>query len=179
MTRDDRMADLTYPEVGATEPAVTGHGPLPAGYRHLRHRAELDPAAFAAAGAAVLSWRMHRAMGIRITASAPRAAAGVTVVVGLGVGPVRLSAPCRVVWAVDDDRRAGFGYGTLPGHPERGEEAFCVERDDAGRVWFTVAAFSRPDRWFTRAAGPLVVAFQHGYARRCAAALRRLTRPAA
>ena len=33
---------------------------------------------------------------------------------------------------------AGFGYGTLPGHPERGEEAFVVGRDDADGVWFEV-----------------------------------------
>ena len=30
------MGELTYPEVGATE-----RGPLPAGYRHLRHRVAL------------------------------------------------------------------------------------------------------------------------------------------
>ncbi|ASW54216.1 hypothetical protein CIK06_08410 [Plantactinospora sp. KBS50] len=171
------MPELTYPEAGATQAAVTGSGGLPAGYHHLHHRAELDRDAFPAAAEAVLSWRMHRAMGLRVTASAPRAAPGVHVDAAVGVGPLRLSAPCRVVWAVQDERRAGFGYGTLPGHPERGEEAFCVERDAHGRVWFTVTAFSRPDRWFTRAAGPLVVAFQHGYARRCAAVLRRLTRP--
>jgi uncharacterized protein (UPF0548 family) len=81
-----------------------------------------------------------------------------------------------VTWSVDDERQAGFGYGTLPGHPERGEEAFLVERDDGGEVWFTVRAFSRPARWFTRAAGPAVVAFQHAYARRLGATLRRLCR---
>jgi uncharacterized protein (UPF0548 family) len=162
---------LTYPEVGATRSGV-----LPSGYHHLRRRMPLGRDVFGAAGAAVLTWRMHRAVGLRIEATAERAAPGVTVVSGLGVGPVRLSAPCEVVWAVDDDRRAGFGYGTLPGHPERGEEAFLVERDDDGGVWLTVTAFSRPARWYSRAAGPLVVAFQHAYARRCGAVLRRLAR---
>ncbi|HEY0700914.1 MAG TPA: DUF1990 family protein, partial [Micromonospora sp.] len=49
------MGDLTYPEVGATE-----RGPLPAGYHHLRHRAELGRDDFDAAAEAVLTWRMHR-----------------------------------------------------------------------------------------------------------------------
>lgn len=164
------MDALSYPEVGATRT-----GALPAGYRHLRYRTALRPAAFEAAGEAVLTWRMHRAAGTRITADAPRAAAGVAVTVGVGVGPVRLWAPCRVVWSVQDDRQAGFGYGTLPGHQARGEEAFVVHRDDDGRVWFTVTAFSVPARLPMRLAGPVGRLFQHAYARRCGAALRRLT----
>ena len=45
-------------------------------------------------------------------------------------------------------QRAGFGYGTLPGHPVRGEEAFEVELDAAGRVFLKITAFSRPSNWF-------------------------------
>jgi uncharacterized protein (UPF0548 family) len=161
---------LTYPEVGATG---TG-GPLPAGYHHLRHRTCLGDVSLAAAGEAVLGWHMHRATGARIEASAPRAAPGVTVSVGLGVGPLRITGPCEVVWSVEEADRAGFGYGTLLGHPERGEEAFVVERDAQRRVWFTVTAFSRPAVWYTRAGGPVVVLFQHAYARRLGAVLRRL-----
>ncbi|MGI5153176.1 DUF1990 family protein [Plantactinospora sp. CA-294935] len=163
------MPGLTYPEVGATRT-----GRLPAGYRHLRYRAALPPGAFEVAGEAVLCWRMHRAMGVRIEASAPRAEPGCTVTTGLGLGRLRLAAPCEVVWTVRDDRRAGFGYGTLPGHPVRGEEAFLVERADDGGAWFTVTAFSRPASPLTRAAGPLLPLFQRGYAWRCASVLRRL-----
>ncbi|MEU4567656.1 DUF1990 domain-containing protein [Micromonospora sp. NPDC023956] len=165
---------LTYPHVGATRT-----GSLPAGWRHVRHRVRLPDGSFAVAGEAVLSWRLHRAAGVRITADAPRAAPGVAVTSGLGVGPLRLDAPCEVVWVADDDRRAGFGYGTLPGHPASGEEAFVVERDDAGRVWFEIRAFSRPQRWIMRAAGPAARLFQHGYARWLAATLRRLCARAA
>jgi uncharacterized protein (UPF0548 family) len=160
---------LTYPEVGATR-----GGALPPGYRHVRHRVRLGRDCFERAGAAVLGWHLHRAAGVRITADAPRAAPGVTVVSGLGLGPLRLRAPCRVVWAEQGSTRAGFGYGTLPGHPARGEEAFVVERDDAGEVWFAVTAFSVPDRWIMRAAGPAGRAFQHGYAWWLGRVLRRL-----
>jgi uncharacterized protein (UPF0548 family) len=165
------MGELTYPEVGATRADE-----LPAGYHHVRHRRRLRPQDFSAAAEAVLTYRMHRAAGVDIEASADRAAPGVLVVTRIGLGPVRLAAPCEVVWAVDDERRAGFAYGTLAGHPERGEEAFLVERDDAGQVWFTVRSFSRPDRWYAHLAGPAAVAFQHAYARWLGRTLRRLMR---
>lgn len=164
------MDGLTYPEVGATG---TG-SPLPAGYRHLHHRTRLGAVSLEAAGEALLSWRLHRAAGVQITASAPRAAAGVTVVSGLGIGPVRLSAPCRVVAVTEEAGRIGFAYGTLAGHPARGEEAFRVERGPDGEVWFTVTAFSVPARWFMRAAGPVAGLLQRGYAWHLGRTLRRI-----
>jgi uncharacterized protein (UPF0548 family) len=59
-------------------------------------------------------------------------------------GPVAVSAPVRVIYVVDEPDCRGFAYGTLPGHPERGEEAFLVEQEEDGSVWLTVKAFSRP-----------------------------------
>lgn len=56
-------------------------------------------------------------------------------------------APCRVIYVVDEPNRKGFAYGTLPGHPESGEEAFIVEQTDDGSVWLTIRAFSRPSSW--------------------------------
>ncbi|MFE0458412.1 DUF1990 family protein [Kitasatospora sp. NPDC058965] len=164
---------LSYPEVGATAPG----GSLPPGYRHLRHRTRLGSgrARFEAAGERVLTFAMHRAVGVGVTADAERAAPGVRVRVLLGRGRIGVAAPCEVVWTVRDEARIGFGYGSLPGHPECGEEAFLVELDGAGEVWFTVTAFSRPGHWATRALGPLVPVFQAAYARRCGRVLRRMT----
>ncbi|WP_030828757.1 DUF1990 family protein [Streptomyces hygroscopicus] len=161
---------LTYPEVGATR-----RWPLPAGYRHLRVRTHVGygRAAFEAVGRAVMDWRMHRAVGVAIRAADPVATPGRSVVVGLGAGPLRLRAPCEVVWTVAEDTRTGFAYGTLPGHPERGEESFVVSLEPDGSVVLTVTAFSRPDSWFSRAGGPLVPRFQRAYARRCGRVLRR------
>lgn len=165
------MEDLTYPEVGATR-----SDRLPAGYRYLRHRAYLGRGVLPAAAEALFGWRMHRAAGLRVRASAVRAAPGVTVTSRIRLGLVRIDAPCRVVWTVAEDDRVGFGYGTLPGHPASGEEAFVLTRTAGGEVWFTVTAFSNPARWYTRAAGPAGAMLQRWYARRYARALRRLVR---
>ncbi len=62
----------------------------------------------------------------------------------LAVGPVTFECPVRVIYVVDDPACKGFAYGTLPGHPERGEEAFLIEQEEDGSVWLTVKAFSRP-----------------------------------
>lgn len=163
------MGLYSYAEVGATR-----QDSLPPSYRHLRYRSRIgDAAVFRAAAEAVLTFAPQRAAGVLIEAAGPRAVEGLIVTSRLGAGPLRIPAPCRVVWAEDTPTRAGFGYGTLPGHPVRGEEAFVVEVAE-GAVWFSMRAFSRPDRWFTIAAGPLVPAFQHTYARLLAHTLRRL-----
>ncbi|RDG37909.1 DUF1990 family protein [Streptomyces corynorhini] len=169
------MTGFSYPEVGAT----SGDVPLPAGYRHLEHRIRLGFGrdVFTAAGESVLTWRMHRAVGVGVVATRDRAEPGVRVRLLLGRGRWGLVAPCEVVWAVEEPTRLGFAYGTLPGHPERGEEAFLVELAPDGQVFFTVTAFSRPALRYTRAAGPLVPVFQKLYARRCGRVLRRPARP--
>jgi len=57
---------------------------------------------------------------------------------------------------VNDDYRRGFAYGTLQGHPESGEEYFGVLYDPTtGAVYVEIVAFSRPGRWWSRAAAPL------------------------
>ena len=60
---------------------------------------------------------------------------------------------CRIVDTFDtrdaDTWRFGFDYGTIRGHPERGEERFVVTHNPAsGQVWLELFAMSRPGRWF-------------------------------
>jgi uncharacterized protein (UPF0548 family) len=145
---------------------------MPPGFRHLYFRMPLGTGEdlYRRAGEAVLTFRMHRATGARITTTAGRAAPGVRLTVGAGP----LSVPSEVVWASSDDRRTGWGYGTRPGHQASGEEAFIVEHDDRDRVWFVVRAYSRPARALMRLGGPMAVVFQHLYARLCGRALKRL-----
>jgi uncharacterized protein (UPF0548 family) len=159
----DRAAAPSYPEVGATRTAalagtesVSATG-LPAGYHvlHRRVRVGHGDATFAAARSVVLGWGMQRAAGATVYPPDTAPELDLTVLVTTWIGPVPITAPCRVVWTVDDAEHAGFGYGTLPGHPERGEEAFLVSRDAAGEVWATILAFSRPATWYARLGGPV------------------------
>ncbi len=93
----------------------------------------------------------------------PRAAVGSVVTMRLGLGPVGISAACRVIEVIDSvsndsgGAERGFAYGTLSGgHPEiGGEERFWVERLPDDFVIAHVVAFSRPGRWFTRIGGPI------------------------
>lgn len=101
-----------------------------------------------------MSWGVQRGAGLHVDASSERATKGFTVTVRLGVGPVAVRVPCIVVFTVDEARRRGFAYGTLPGHPERGEELFLVEHRDDDSVRLTIRAFSRPALWWSRASGP-------------------------
>ncbi|MFE1906114.1 DUF1990 domain-containing protein [Streptomyces gardneri] len=165
---------LTYREVGATRSPED----LPEDYHHLRYGTVVGQgrAAFEAAGAAVTTWRTHRASGATVRSEAVRAEPGARLEVSAGIGRLRLGVPCEVIWTAYEETRTGFAYGTLTGHPECGEESFVVDLAPDGTVRFTVTAFSRPAAWYTRLAGPLVPVLQRAYARRLGRTLRRLVR---
>ena len=65
------------------------------------------------------------------------------------------SETLSIVYVIDEPARAGFAYGTLPGHLESGEERFTVQRGAEGTITFTVAAFSNPATLLARAGGPV------------------------
>lgn len=146
-----RVAAVTYAEVGATR------AELPGGYEHLRGRVRLGdgPAAFATAVTAVRTWELHRRAGLVVAASSESVEPDAVVALGVRAGPVWVLAPCRVVWVTDEPGRWGFAYGTLPGHPERGEEAFVVVRDEDAAVWLELTAFSRPAWPLARVLAPV------------------------
>jgi uncharacterized protein (UPF0548 family) len=152
----------TYPEIGATRPAVLAGESMPDGYHHLRYQRLIGTgqAAFEAAGESILTWGTHRGVGFDLRPTSPRIVEGATVAFRIGRGPVGVPASCRVVWTVDTEDRCGFGYGTLPEHPENGEEAFVVSTDSAGRVWVEIVAFSNPGRWYSRLGAPAVPVLQ-------------------
>ncbi|WP_320777002.1 DUF1990 domain-containing protein [Streptomyces sp. CRN 30] len=159
---------FTYEQVGAT---LSGH--CPPGFHPLEVRTRIGEGedVFERASRAVLTWELHRAIGVGVEAAAPEAAPGVDITVTLA-GLIK--APCRVVWTLDEPRRRGWAYGTLQGHPECGEEAFVVTRTGDGTVWLTVTAFSRAAKWYARAGGAATRGLQHAYARRCGTVLRGL-----
>jgi uncharacterized protein (UPF0548 family) len=147
-----RAAPLNYAERGATQ------GRLPAGYRDLRREVTLGTGTprFEHASHVLMHWDMHRRSGLRVCASSLTVEEDSVAVMRLGVGIAAIQAPVRVVYVVDEPRRRGFAYGTLQGHPERGEEAFVVEHRGDDTVVFTLTAFSGPAWWIVRVTGPIV-----------------------
>jgi uncharacterized protein (UPF0548 family) len=91
---------------------------------------------------------------------------GDSVVLEIPFGPFHVTAPARVVYVVNDLNRKGFAYGTLPGHPESGEESFIVEQTDDGSVWLEISAFSRPANGFWWLVYPVLRLSQAYYTRR-------------
>jgi NADH dehydrogenase len=145
-------ADPTYPERGAT---LTGE--QPEGYHHLSATIVIGrgPQVFARASQGLHTWRAHRFNGVRVFPADAPVQAGATVVVTLGARIGAIAAPCRIIATLEEPQCFGFAYGTLPGHPEQGEESFVVTLADDGVIRFEIRAFSRPGDPLTRLAGPL------------------------
>lgn len=169
--RELKLQELTYAERGATSGAR-----LPAGYHHLRLATSIGYGLgqFEAASAALLGWQMHDRAGLHPQVSDLQVRTGTVAVLRLQLGPVRFRVPVRVGAVIDEPTRKGFVYGTLPGHPERGEESFLVELETDGTVRFTIVAFSRAGRWFTRLGGPVARAAQLLMTERYVSALHTL-----
>jgi uncharacterized protein (UPF0548 family) len=166
-------APFTYPEVGATR-----SGPLPPGYAHGERTATVGTgrAAFDRVAAAIFDWRLQRGIGLRVRASGPPTSAGAVVVLTAGLPSFGYDIPCRVVWARTEGDERGFGYGSLPGHPESGEECFVVTRRPDGDVVFTTRVFSRLATPLARLGGQVSRAVQHAAIEGYVAAAKRAAR---
>jgi uncharacterized protein (UPF0548 family) len=149
---DQRDRPFNYPDVGATAGQT-----LPTGFHHDRLAIDLGPDdgdRFQRAQAALLAWVPQRGAGIRVYPGDP-VAEELAFVLALPLpGAGWAVAPGRVAYLLDEPERCGFAYGTLPGHPEIGEEAFIVIRAE-GRLRFEVVAFSRPRDPLVRLGGPV------------------------
>ena len=163
-----RLAALpfNYAHVGATSSL------LPAGQHRFRVRRPVGSgqADFEQAGDRLMTWDMHRRAGVRVDADGPVSTGGVALL-GLRIGPWWVDAPVRVLDVITDASVRGFSYGTLRGHPERGEERFTVCLGEDGVVMAEICAFSRPGRWFTYLAGPVARHLQARTTRRYVLAL--------
>ncbi|WP_240793549.1 MULTISPECIES: DUF1990 family protein [unclassified Arthrobacter] len=161
-TRGGAPGALNYPGIGNTE-----QGTAPAGYAAVLKEVRIGTGlpVYRRVAEGILGWELQRRAGLRVRADSPVAVPGARVVSGFGIGPFRLNAPCEVVWVREPaseavPQTAGFGYGTLPGHPARGEESFEVEINARGEVLVRIRAFSKPANWFYAAGGLVTRAAQ-------------------
>lgn len=168
---DDALAeaarhDVTYHHVGSTlDPASACH----------TRTIELGRNTFDVGVEGLKAWVCHRGIGADVHPEGAPIAVGTNVLVVLRVGPVRLLVPDRIVAVLNEPNRFGFAYGTLPGHPERGEEAFLLERHPDGRTTATIRVAARGDWPIARLAAPIVRLLQRAALNRYLTALQRYT----
>jgi len=164
-----RSSNLTYEPAGIVFSSTT-----PRGWRRHRRQVTLDGDCFDIARRALRDWNVHRGAGLDVCAEAP-AAVGVHVAMCARVAGVFVEITCRVISVIDEPDRWGFAYGTLPVHPERGEEAFVVSRSGDGVVTFSVDAVSEPIEWLASLVRPLADRLQLAATDRYLRAMTRLT----
>jgi len=149
------------------------------------------PAVFARARHAIETWEMFPCEIAKVFGhDVPRENLLVAILYRVSFFPLWLLMPARIVYTINDTiisdghaiDRYGFAYGTLPDHPERGEERFLIEwnrSDDT--VHYDLLAISQPRHLLARVAYPFTRLEQarfrrlSGRAMQCAA---RISQPA-
>ncbi len=158
-----KAAEPTYDHVGSTLDPERHDGPA---VRASTVCVGTGEKAFEAARRALQTWVPQLALGADAALSSSLVAEGVTVVIVFGRGPFHLVVPNRIVAVVDEPRRFAFAYGTLPGHPECGEESFTVEHLPDDTVQATIRVEARAGSAAARAIEPVVLRLQAGALRR-------------
>ncbi|MBA4016507.1 MAG: DUF1990 domain-containing protein [Pirellula sp.] len=161
--------DFTYLEVGAT----ATNSPEKFVVDHTRIRLGSGEELFRSAKRAVEGWRQFDLGWLHAYPADTPIRAGEVVAVVARTGGVWSVNAARIVYVLDEPRRFGFAYGTLPGHVERGEERFLVERLEDDSVWYDIKAFSQPMHILTKLGYPLVRRLQKRFGRESAAAMQR------
>lgn len=103
----------------------------------------------------LIAWRLHTRAGLRVWASEVPLCQHTVVRMQLGLGASLAADPCRFVYVVEEPAVRGFAYGTLPGHPEAGEERFLLQHNTDGSIDLTISAFSRPASLLAKRSGPV------------------------
>lgn len=149
----------SYPEVGQSQ------GQFPAGYDHDYNEVQLGHgrACFEQAKIALKDWQMFPSSWTRIYPKEAPQLEGQLVLVLFRLLGFWWANPCRIIYTVDNFDHFGFGYGTIAGHVEKGEEYFGVRIDTDNRVWYEVRAFSKPAIWATKLTYPLPRFFQRKF----------------
>jgi len=159
MQRDQAF---TYSSVGATNNTPPGEFTID----HNRIELGKGAATFTHAVEALNRWRQFDLGWVSLVPEGVAIEVGSTVAVkARAFGSWSLNAT-RIVYVINEDRRFGFAYGTLPDHVECGEERFLIEwdpKDDS--VSYDILAFSKPRHPLARFGRPLARILQKRFAR--------------
>ncbi|MDT0277743.1 DUF1990 family protein [Blastococcus goldschmidtiae] len=168
---------LTYSSPGAPAPGEETWAP-PAGFRAHERTVPVGSgdARWEKLREAVLGWGVKVRSGFDVEpvdGAGLRVAEGRTFLLHARLGPLTVREPVRVVAVVEQDRRCGFAYGTLTGHPVSGEEAFVLTRDGSGAIALTLRSLTRAGHGPWRPVFPALLVAQRLYRRRYERALLR------
>lgn len=169
-----RELPFSYEAVGATRDGTA----LPRGFRVDRARTVLGAgdATFARSCAAVRAWCMFDLDWVELCWPDASIRKGSTVGLLARLPGLHTLSACRIVYVIEEVNRFGFGYGTLPGHPARGEERFLIERDAHGEVCYELLAFSRPGNPVFALGTPVMRALQKRFRNDSLRAMQRAVR---
>ena len=152
------LTEVNYDVIGATRPADPDWGTPPPGYRAFERTVPVPAEFFEEA----LSWAIKNRSGFRVD-PCPSGALKVGERYRLTSRLFRVREPVQIVAVVDEPDRRGFAYGTLPGHPVSGEEAFVVHRAADGSAWLTLRSLTRAPAGWWRLVFPGVLLVQPWY----------------
>ncbi|WP_078279654.1 DUF1990 family protein [Mycobacteroides franklinii] len=159
---------LTYEPAGATCPGHEKWPATPPGLRRFEQTITIGRGDdfWRAATHAVLNWEVKQRSGFRVVPDVA-VSDGAEFQISFGWGPLAVHEPVRIVAVADTDVRCGFAYGTLPGHPVSGEEAFIVHRDADGTVFLTLRSLTQAaPSGLWRQAFPVLLVAQKVFRRR-------------
>lgn len=164
---------LTYPELG-----MTAWQTAPAGYVIDRNRVKLGQgrSTFDRAVAALQGWEHFNVGWARVADPRLPLEKESTNAVISWLPPVAVTCACRIVYTINSTEASvetfGFAYGTLPDHPECGEERFTIQwNKDDDSVWYELYALSKPGLLLVRATYPLARLMQKRFAKDSMAAM--------
>lgn len=168
---------LSYSDVGMTREARTA----PAGYvsDHYRVRLGEGSLVFDEAVTALRDWQQFNLGWLNVCSTDVPIEIGSVVGLLTSYAAFWLLFACRIVYVVNEDvpiQKYGFAYGTLPGHPECGEERFTLERNASDNsVWYDILAFSHPASLPIRVAYPIARSIQRRFAKDSQLAMLKAT----
>jgi uncharacterized protein (UPF0548 family) len=167
---------LSYPDPGATEIAESVWRRATPSFRRFECTKVLGQGDdfWVDVSSRILEWDIKRRSGFSIapaSGDALRVREGADLALVAHVGPLRIREPIRIVAVVETVDRCGFAYGTRPGHPVSGEEAFIVHRSPDGTVSLTLRSLTRAPQGPWRLLFPVALVAQRFYRRRYLRAL--------
>lgn len=98
----------------------------------------------------------------------PEMEEGTTLVVSANHGPLWSLNACKIVYVIDEEtsahKRFGYGYATLQGHSEQGEERFLLEWNKSDdKVIYLINAYSRSNHPLVSMLYPIARFFQNKF----------------